>query len=391
MKNFSNISVIGAGYVGNSIAVLLSQNYNVSIIDIDEEKVRLINSSNSPINDPLIKEFLESNKSRLIAYPNLEPTFGKTDLYILALPTNYDPKGNYFDTSILEDTIDQIRINDPKIPILIKSTIPVGFISKIRSKFPEIQIIFSPEFLREGHAIEDNLNPSRIVIGDNSNLAKRISELFEEIALNDPICFFLAPEEAESVKLFSNSYLALRVAYFNELDSYALNLGLDTEKIISAVCSDPRIGRGYNNPSFGYGGYCLPKDTKQLLANYNSVPQNIIGAIVDANVSRKDYIADDIMKKNPDCVGIYRLIMKEGSDNIRSSSVQGIMKRIKAKGVRVIVYEPLITQSQFYGSEVFTNLEKFKDSSSLILANRMHEDLSDTTEKIYTRDLFGES
>lgn len=391
MKNFSNISVIGAGYVGNSIAVLLSQNYNVRIVDIDEKKVRLINSSQPPIDDPMIGEYLEVNKSRITAYSDLKPAFGATDLYILALPTNYDPKGNYFDTSILEDAIDEIRFNDPEIPILIKSTIPVGFIAKMRGKFPEIRILFSPEFLREGHAIEDNLYPSRIVIGDNSNLAKKISELFKQIAINDPMCFFLTPEEAESVKLFANSYLALRIAYFNELDSYALNLDLDTEKIISAVCADPRIGQGYNNPSFGYGGYCLPKDTKQLLANYDSVPQNIIGAIVDANVSRKDYIADDIIKKDPDCVGIYRLIMKEGSDNIRSSSVQGIMKRIKAKGVKVIVYEPLIKEDHFFGSQILKNLKEFKDSSALIVANRMHDDLVDVADKVYTRDLYGEN
>tara|TARA_B100002051_G_C16737935_1_gene642421 strand:- start:1307 stop:2482 length:1176 start_codon:yes stop_codon:yes gene_type:complete len=391
MKNFSNITVIGAGYVGSSLATLLAQNYNVSVVDIDEKKVELLNSKISPIDDPLVSGYLENSRSRLIAYSDICDVFGSTDLYILSLPSNFDSEGKFFDTTILESVIDLIHLNDSKMPILIKSTIPIGFISKIRATYPDMEIVFSPEFSREGNALEDNLNPSRIVIGDTSEFAKKVSFLLKEISLNNPICFFLSPEEAESVKLFSNSYLALRVAYFNELDSFALSLGLDTRKIISAVSADLRIGEGYNNPSFGYGGYCLPKDTKQLLANYESIPQKIIGSVIEANDYRKDYIVKDILEKDPECIGIYRLVMKKNSNNIRSSSVQGIMERLQGKGIRMIIYEPLISDRTFSGIDVINDLKRFKDSSSLILANRMHEDLSDAEEKIYTRDLFGEN
>jgi UDPglucose 6-dehydrogenase len=391
MKYFSNITVIGAGYVGSSLATLLAQKYHVSVIDIDEKKVELLNSKTSPIGDPLVSEYLKNARSRLIAYSDIDDVFGSTDLYILALPSDFDCDGRFFDTSILESVIDQIHLYDSKIPILIKSTIPIGFINKIRATYPDIEIVFSPEFLKEGNALEDNLNPSRIVIGDTSEFAEKVSLLLKEISLNNPICFFLTPEEAESVKLFANSYLALRVAYFNELDSFALNLGLDTRKIISAVSADPRIGEGYNNPSFGYGGYCLPKDIKQLLANYESIPQKIISSIIEANDYRKDFIVKDIIEKDPESIGIYRLVMKKDSNNIRSSSMQGIIKRLQGRGIRMIIYEPLITEETFFGIDVFNDLKRFKDSSSLILANRMHEDLSDIAEKIYTRDLFGES
>jgi len=388
---FKNITIVGAGYVGTSLAALFGQRLNVSLVDIDNLKVEKINSKQSPIHDLLIQEYLDQEKTKFKGMSDLSSSFGVTDLYILALPTNYDPNKSYFDTSLLESVIQKIVDKDSDIPILIKSTVPVGFCSEVQEKFKSKNIIFSPEFLREGKALEDNLFPSRIVVGGDPNVCKKIGDLLKSFALNDPDCFYMMPKEAESVKLFSNTYLALRVAYFNELDSYAMKFGIDTEKVISAVSADSRIGDGYNNPSFGYGGYCLPKDSKQLLANYSSVPQNIIGAIVDANSSRKDAIAEDILKRKPHCIGIYRLLMKESSDNIRESSIQGVMKRLKAKGVKIIVYEPLIKESEFFGSKVYTDLDSFKETASLIVANRKTPDLLDVESKVYTRDLFGEN
>lgn len=388
---FKNITIVGAGYVGTSLAALLGQKLNISLVDVDNQKVKKINSSKSPIYDSLIQEYLDQGKTKFKGTSDLASLFGLTDLYFLALPTNYNPNKNYFETSLLEGVIKQILDNDSGVPILIKSTVPVGFSAKMQEKFGFNNIIFAPEFLREGTALQDNLYPSRIVVGGDPSICKNIGDLLKSFARNDPECFYMTTNEAESVKLFSNTYLALRVAYFNELDSFALEFGIETEKVIRAVSADPRIGEGYNNPSFGYGGYCLPKDSKQLLANYSSVPQNIIGAIVDANSSRKDAIAEDILKREPDCIGIYRLLMKENSDNIRESSIQGIMKRLKAKGMEIIVYEPLIEDSEFFGSKVYTDLNSFKETASLIVTNRRSPDLLDVENKVYTRDLFGEN
>ena len=388
---FKNITIVGAGYVGMSLAALMGQRLNVSLVDIDNQKIQLINSGQVPIHDSLIQEYLDLGKTKVHGISDLANLFGKTDLYILALPTNYDPKKNYFDTSIVENVLGQILDNDSDVPILIKSTIPVGFTTEVQAKFGSNNIIFSPEFLREGNALKDNLYPSRIVVGEDSQIGKSIGQLLKSFTVNDPECFYMSSEEAESVKLFANAYLALRVAYFNELDSYSMKVGIGAKKIISAVCADPRIGEGYNNPSFGYGGYCLPKDSKQLLANYSSVPQNIIGAIVDANASRKDAIAEDILDLEPECIGIYRLIMKEGSDNFRESSIQGIIKRLNAKGCKIIIFEPLLKEKVFFGSKVYSDINNFKKDSSLIVTNRLHSDLVDVAEKVYTRDLFGEN
>ena len=385
---FSNITIVGAGYVGTSIATLLGQKLNVTIVDKDNQKVGLLNNRKSPFQDDEINDLLENSLSHVKATNNLSSLFKKTDLYILALPTNYDPEKNYFNTSVLEEVISLISSQDEDIPILIKSTVPVGFTEEIKAKLGKENIIFSPEFLREGSALKDNLFPSRIVIGEDSEVSRRIGGLLKSFAKNIPECFYMDSKEAESVKLFSNSYLALRVAYFNELDTYAMRFKLDTEKVINGVCSDPRIGEGYNNPSFGYGGYCLPKDSKQLLANYSNVPQNLISAIVDSNSSRKDAIAEDILKRNPKIIGIYRLIMKENSDNIRESSIQGIMKRIKAKGKKVIIFEPLLDDNVFFGSEVYSSLDNFKSDSSMIITNRIDSNLSDVEEKVYSRDIF---
>ncbi|MDC0064465.1 nucleotide sugar dehydrogenase [Gammaproteobacteria bacterium] len=392
MKSFKTVTIVGAGYVGTSLAALLGQRIDIVLVDTDREKINLLKQNKTPIDDSLIKNYLREGKTKIQCTESIDETFNKTDLYILALPTNYDEKQNFFDTSILEKVIQMIIAADDDTPILIKSTVPVGFTSGLRSLHNKENIIFSPEFLRESRALFDNLNPSRIVIGDKSDLGIAIGELLMSFAQNEPECFFMNPEEAESVKLFSNAYLALRVAYFNELDSYTMKYGIDTKNIISAVCSDPRIGEGYNNPSFGYGGYCLPKDSKQLLANYSSIPQNIIGAIVDANSSRKDVIAEDILEKKPESIGIYRLVMKEGSDNIRESSIQGVIKRLKAKGSKVLIYEPILANDEhFFRSKIENNLEKFKKESSIIVANRDHPDLHDVSEKVYSRDLFGEN
>ncbi len=389
--SFKKITVVGAGYVGSSLASLFGQRLDVCLIDTDEDKVLKINNNQSPIEDVEITKLLESKKTSFKGSLDLQDRYCKTDLYIISLPTNYDEDNNFFDTSIVESEIKKIISHDPGVPILIKSTVPVGFTRKFNSKYEESKVIFSPEFLREGNALIDNLYPSRIVIGEESELGRKIGELFYEFSLNKPEVFFMNSDEAESVKLFSNSYLAMRVAYFNELDSYAISAGIDASKIINAVSADPRISNGYNNPSFGYGGYCLPKDSKQLLANYASVPQNIIGAIVEANSSRKDVIASDILSMNKQSIGIYRLIMKEGSDNIRQSSIQGIMKRLKAKGRDVIVYEPMLKDDSFYGSKVYRDLDEFIIDCDLIVANRMSKELDQCGSIIYTRDVFREN
>lgn len=389
--NFKNISIIGSGYVGTSIAILLSLKNKVKVVDTNVETVRLLNEKKSPINDPLIDKYFKEKKISLYATTDISETFDNTDLYILSLPTNYDEEKNFFDTTILEDVIKVIRKCDIKTPIVIKSTVPVGFIDSITNKYKYENIIFSPEFLREGKALQDCLNPSRIVVGGKERLARSIGKLFYDIAENDPECHYLSPTSAESIKLFSNTYLALRVAFFNELDSFCMEKGIDTKEVIESVSLDSRIGNFYNNPSFGYGGYCLPKDTKQLLANYESVPQNIISAIVSANSSRKDAIAEYLLSKGFKKIGIYRLIMKDGSDNIRESSIQGIIKRLKAKGIEIIIYEPLINNNAFFGSEVIKDFKKFATDSEKIVTNRYSKELDKYKDKVFTRDLFNEN
>ena len=388
---YKNITIVGAGYVGTSYATLLGQTSQVRVVDIDQKKINLIEQGKSPIEDDLIKDFLDSGKSKFKGLMNLRESFGSTDLYLLALPTNYDEEKNYFNTEILEDVLKLISKEDPNIPILIKSTVPVGFTDRIIMEINNNNIIFSPEFLREGKALQDNIYPSRIVFGSTSEEAHKIANFLSSFTQNNPNILYMSSKEAESVKLFANSYLALRVSFFNELDTYALSNGIDSRKVIEAVCADERIGDGYNNPSFGYGGYCLPKDSKQLLANYKLVPQKIIGAIVEANSARKDAIAADIISRNIKTLGVFRLVMKEGSDNIRDSSIQGVIKRIKAKGIEVIIYEPYISEGTFFNSKVYKNLDDFKKDSSLIVTNRMHPDLLDVERKIYTRDLFNQN
>ncbi len=388
----SKITVVGTGYVGLSNAMLFAEKHEVTALDIDKHRVNLLQKLKSPIQDELIEQYLTKKNIHFKVTMDQHEAYAMADFIIVATPTNYDESTNYFDTSSIEQVLAHLSEIQSKSIIIIKSTIPVGFTAKMQNQYSDLHIVFAPEFLREGKALFDNLYPSRIVVGEKSDVGETIGLLFKNSCLKDDVDVLLMDAtEAEAVKLFSNTYLAMRVAYFNELDSYCALRGLNSKDIIQAVGLDPRIGSHYNNPSFGYGGYCLPKDTKQLLANYQDVPQSLISAIIQSNTTRKDFIAEEILKKSPKVVGIYRLVMKAGSDNFRQSAIQGIMKRLKAKGIELVIYEPALHEGAFYNSKVLTDIHEFKATADIIIANRIVADLDDVLDKVYTRDLFGDN
>lgn len=388
----SKITVVGTGYVGLSNAMLFAEKHEVTALDIDKHRVNLLQQLKSPIQDELIEQYLTKKNIHFKVTMDQHEAYAMADFIIVATPTNYDESTNYFDTSSIEQVLAHLSEIQSKSIIIIKSTIPVGFTAKMQNQYSDLHIVFAPEFLREGKALFDNLYPSRIVVGEKSDVGETIGLLFKNSCIKDDVDVLLMDAtEAEAVKLFSNTYLAMRVAYFNELDSYCALRGLNSKDIIQAVGLDPRIGSNYNNPSFGYGGYCLPKDTKQLLANYQDVPQSLISAIIQSNTTRKDFIAEEILKKSPKVVGIYRLVMKAGSDNFRQSAIQGIMKRLKAKGIELVIYEPALHEGAFYNSKVLTDIQEFKATADIIIANRIVADLDDVLDKVYTRDLFGDN
>ena len=388
----SKITVVGTGYVGLSNAMLFAEKHEVTALDIDKHRVNLLQKLKSPIQDELIEQYLTKKNIHFKVTMDQHEAYAMADFIIVATPTNYDESTNYFDTSSIEQVLAHLSEIQSKSIIIIKSTIPVGFTAKMENQYSDLHIVFAPEFLREGKALFDNLYPSRIVVGEKSDVGETIGLLFKNSCLKDDVDVLLMDAtEAEAVKLFSNTYLAMRVAYFNELDSYCALRGLNSKDIIQAVGLDPRIGSHYNNPSFGYGGYCLPKDTKQLLANYQDVPQSLISAIIQSNTTRKDFIAEEILKKSPKVVGIYRLVMKAGSDNFRQSAIQGIMKRLKAKGIELVIYEPALHEGAFYNSKVLTDIQEFKATADIIIANRIVADLDDVLDKVFTRDLFGDN